>query len=279
MYDPEIDSSHTDTSFCVFFLLHILNIIKHQDHLFLEDIDNSEWDFVVKFWVVKFWVVKFWGVITEELFHGSGLRLKWGDTHLALHDTVTNLPLKVDMRILHDRRRQGFDVETNVGAMEAAEEDPGDAKYLSDRCKVLVESKAMIDKFLLDGCLIDTVDSLQICGLEVYFGSISLAARGLYVGTQFYNGTISNSLNDLTTHLDLAFNLLCFRDQCISIMNQYEDHLSKARSSKSAAKRRHDQFPLDDLINKQQSVRGSWNLPRTTKTPPPPTPAKLFSNN
>ncbi|KAL0138629.1 hypothetical protein V8B55DRAFT_1564823 [Mucor lusitanicus] len=235
--------------------------ITHQDHLFLEDIDNSEWDFVVKFWVVKFWVVKFWGVITEELFHGSGLRLKWGDTHLALHDTVTNLPLKVDMRILHDRRRQGFDVETNVGAMEAAEEDPGDAKYLSDRCKVLVESKAMIDKFLLDGCLIDTVDSLQF----VYFGSISLAARGLYVGTQFYNGTISNSLNDLTTHLDLAFNLLCFRDQ--------------SRSSKSAAKRRHGQFPLDDLINKQQSVRGSWNLPRTTKTPPPPTPAKLFSNN
>ncbi|KAG1055814.1 hypothetical protein G6F43_002252 [Rhizopus delemar] len=83
IYDHELDTIHNNTSFCVHFLLHILSIIKHQPHLFREEIDKSEWDFVVDFWCV----------VTERLFHGSGLRLKWGDTHLTVHDTVSNLLL------------------------------------------------------------------------------------------------------------------------------------------------------------------------------------------
>lgn len=54
---------------------------------------------------------------------------------------------------------------------------------------------------------------------------------GVYVGTQFYAGSIKNSITDIVQHLDLACHLLCFRDQCISIMNQYKNHLSQARSS------------------------------------------------
>lgn len=50
-----------------------------------------------------------------------------------------------------------------------AEESPGDVKYNQDRCKVLLENKALVDKYLKDGCHIDNVDSIQICGLEVSF--------------------------------------------------------------------------------------------------------------
>ncbi|KAG1458793.1 hypothetical protein G6F56_006310 [Rhizopus delemar] len=218
IYDHELDISHNDTSFCVHFLLQIMSIIKHQPHLFLEEVDTSEWDYVVGFW----------GIVTGRLFHGSGLRLKWGDTHLSVYDTVSDLILKVDLRILHDRIRQGQNVETDVGAMEAAEEQPGDAKYIFDRCKVLLESKAMIDRFLLDGFLVDSVDSLQICGLEAHF---------------------------------------------------YENHLSEARSRNVSAKRSYSQLPRDDLVVKQESVRGSWNPTRSSKSPPPPTPENLFGKH
>ena len=102
IYDHDLDASNNDTSFCLDFLLQILSVIKRQPHLFREEIDKSEWDFVVDFW----------GVVTERLFHGSELRLKWGDTHLTVHDSVSKLLLKVNMRILHDRFRQGQNMET-----------------------------------------------------------------------------------------------------------------------------------------------------------------------
>ncbi|GAA5813406.1 hypothetical protein MFLAVUS_006884 [Mucor flavus] len=269
IYDHERDISHNDTGFCVHFLLHIMSIIKHQPHLFLEEVDTSEWDYIVGFW----------GVVSGRLFHGSGLHLKWGDTHLTVYDTVSDLILKVDLRILHDRIRQGQNVETDIGAMEAAEEQPGDAKYTFDRCKVLLESKAMIDRFLLDGCLVDSVDSLQICGLEAHFVNLTLEAPGAYIGTQFYTGCIGNSMSNIVRHLDLAIHLLCFRDQCISVMNQCENHLSEARSRKVSAKRSYSQLPRDDLVVKQESVRGSWNPPRSSKSPPPPTPENLFGKH
>ncbi|KAG2204684.1 hypothetical protein INT47_011980 [Mucor saturninus] len=49
---------------------------------------------------------------------------------------LSNIPedpaRRIDLRILHDRIRQGQNVETDIGAMEASEEQPGDAKYIFD---------------------------------------------------------------------------------------------------------------------------------------------------
>ncbi|KAI9357551.1 hypothetical protein BD770DRAFT_472877 [Pilaira anomala] len=223
-----------------------MSIIKHQSHLFLEEVDTSEWDYVVGFW----------GIVSGRLFHGS-----------------------VNLGILHDRIRQGQNVEIDIGAMEAAEEQSGDPKYIFDKCKVLLESKAMIDRFLLDGCLVDSVDSLQICGLEAHFVHLTLEAPETYIGIQFYTGCIGNSMSNIFQHLDLAIHLLCFRDQCISVMNQYENHLSEACSRKVSTKRSNSQLPRDDLVVKQESVRGSWNPPRSSKSPSPPTPENLFSKH
>ena len=87
----------------------------------------------------------FRGMITERLFHDTRLCLKWSDTYLTVHDTVFDLLLKVDPRILHDRARQRYSIEADVGAFEAAKEEPGNAKYIGDRCKVMIESKTIID--------------------------------------------------------------------------------------------------------------------------------------
>lgn len=66
-YDQEFNPDDNDVSFCIYFMLQVLLLIKHQPHLFDPQIENSEWDFIVKFW----------GLITERLFYGTQLRLKW----------------------------------------------------------------------------------------------------------------------------------------------------------------------------------------------------------
>jgi hypothetical protein len=71
-------------------------LIKDQPHLFVGNVDVSEWDYVVKFW----------GVVTEQLFCKTNLRLKRGDTHLTVHDTFSDFSMKVDLRILQDKERQ-----------------------------------------------------------------------------------------------------------------------------------------------------------------------------
>lgn len=85
-----------------------------------------------------------------------GYDLNGGDTHLTIHDTLSNFPMKVDMRIIHDRIRQRYNVEEEVGVFEA-EEEAANVKFTNDRCKLMIESKLIIDRFLLDGCLIDSV--------------------------------------------------------------------------------------------------------------------------
>ncbi|CAO0790366.1 unnamed protein product [Mucor circinelloides] len=109
LYDHELDPAHNDTSFCVYFLLQILSIIKHQQLLFSDEVDNLERDFVVKFW----------GVVTERLLHGFGLRLKWGYTHLTVHDTVSDLLLKYEGQLLSARSRSQLPQEDVVVKQES----------------------------------------------------------------------------------------------------------------------------------------------------------------
>lgn len=78
-YDHVLDASCSDVSFCVFFISQTLMLMKYQPALFIEEIDCSEWDYVVKFW----------GVISERLFHDSDLRLKWYD--LIFHISIYTL--------------------------------------------------------------------------------------------------------------------------------------------------------------------------------------------
>lgn len=187
--------------------------------------------------------------------------------------------LKVDLRILHGWMRQGQNVETDIGVTEAAEEQPRRSKFGLDWHSTSIKSKVTIDNFLRDGRLISSVGSLLICGLEMHFVNTSLETPGAYVGTQFYTSCIDNSMINIIRYLDLAIHLLCFRDECISTINQYEEYLSNVHFVKVSAKRSLSSLPQEDLVKKQKSVRGWWNPPRTTKYPPRSKPDKLFGKD
>ncbi|KAI8382327.1 hypothetical protein BD560DRAFT_487190 [Blakeslea trispora] len=191
-YDPVLKQKYADIAFCIFFVTQVLSIVRYNSSLFDAAIDSSEWDFVVKFW----------GPITERLFQDSELRLKWGDTHLTLNDTVSEAALKVDLRVINDKMKQRYNIEHDIAVLEAAAEDAGNA--------------TIIDNYLLDGALLCSVNSLQVSGLDIYILNTTLEEPGLYVTKELYCRTISKSLASLASYLDLALQLLCFRDDCVS---------------------------------------------------------------
>ncbi|RCH83844.1 hypothetical protein CU097_004818 [Rhizopus azygosporus] len=63
-----------------------------------------------------------------------------GDTHLTLHDTISDARFKVDMRIINDKIKQRHNIENEVSIMEAAEEYAGDAKLVFYRYSVKTTS-------------------------------------------------------------------------------------------------------------------------------------------
>ncbi|KAI8051705.1 hypothetical protein BDF21DRAFT_441288 [Thamnidium elegans] len=227
----------TDISFCIYFILQILLLIKRQPGLFKEDIDCSEWDYIVKFW----------GVIAKRLFYESNLRLKWSDTQLALYNTISDVRLKVDRRILNDKINQRYNIENDISVM--------DVKFVSDRCKLSIENKTIIDKFLLDGVKITSIDSLQIPGLDFFFFLLTLVLQN----SKKYK--IDNTMKNIEKYMDLATNLLCFRDECVFTSNN---------------KRPIDDLRDDELTVKQESIRDTWIPPRTPKSPPSEVPRHLW---
>ncbi|KAI9255457.1 hypothetical protein EDC94DRAFT_641959 [Helicostylum pulchrum] len=106
LYDQYIRSEYNDQDFIISMLLQILTVIKEHPYPFIDEIDVSECDLIVKFW----------GPVTELLFH---------------------------LQILHGRTRQRYNVETDVGVSEATEKQAGDVKYVVDRCKFVLYGRAI----------------------------------------------------------------------------------------------------------------------------------------
>jgi hypothetical protein len=61
-----------------------------------------------------------------------------------------------------------------------------------------------------------SVNFLQNSGLALKLTNTSLEEPDHYVTKELYSHTISTSLASIESLMDLAFNLLCFRDHCIS---------------------------------------------------------------
>ncbi|CAO3615240.1 unnamed protein product [Mucor hiemalis] len=165
-------------------------------------------------------------MVKERSLYNSSLRLM-GDTHIALHDTIADKMLKVDMSALNDRINQRYNIENDVSVMEAAEEAHGEAKFVSDRCKLSIKNNS-IEKLLLNGVKIPSIESLQISGLESLFGNTCLEKRGPYVTTEIIRQGIDSTMNILKKYTNLSINLL----QC----NKLDGHLIKARSKKNLSK-------------------------------------------
>ncbi|KAG2204331.1 hypothetical protein INT47_009373 [Mucor saturninus] len=127
-------------------------------------IDTSEWDMIVKFW----------DPVMERFFTGTGLRLKWSDMILTMDDMTSVGHFKVDMRVINDSMIQRLNNEKDLAVAEAAKRDPGVSKYQSDRCKLLCESKVIIDNFVAKGRDLNSVYSIKFRGLEMMIISLSL---------------------------------------------------------------------------------------------------------
>ncbi|KAL9542488.1 hypothetical protein MBANPS3_008582 [Mucor bainieri] len=155
-YNAELDDSFRDVAFGIYFYNSLLLLIKHHAYMFDPKIDTSEWDYIVKFW----------GPMMENLFTNSGLRLKWGDTMLTMSDMGIDGNLKVDMRVMNDTYVQRDNQETDIATAEAAKHNPEQSKFSSDRCKLFTESKVVIDNFLEASHDVNTLYSIQFCGMK-----------------------------------------------------------------------------------------------------------------
>ncbi|GAA5816239.1 hypothetical protein MFLAVUS_009765 [Mucor flavus] len=172
-------------------------------------------------------------------------------------DIISDARLKVDMRILNDKTKQRYNVESDISVMKASDEYPGDAKFISDRCKLSIENKTTIDRFLLDSVKIKSVESLQISGLEVFFINTCLEEPGLYVTTELNHYKVDKAVKNFGKYMNLAIDFLCFRDECVSISNNYDEHLITAKNKKKSNKRPIDNIMDGELTMKQESIRGT----------------------
>ncbi|KAG0741879.1 hypothetical protein G6F57_008480 [Rhizopus arrhizus] len=214
----------------------------------------------------------------EKLFAQSGLRLKWEDTKLSLNDIGPKNNLKVDLRILNDETIQFVNHETDSGVLEAARSDLGPSKYQSDHCKLMVECKSIIEIYINKGHNLDTVDCIQICGLEILILNLSLSATGVYVANEIYHGSILDSLSQMDKMLDIALNLLSFKTTVIEIKNKYVQQKSTVENSKRSVKsKKYDKALKKKSLkaDKKAWTRGTWVAFRDGKTEIPPPPSNL----
>lgn len=187
---------------------------------------------------------------------------------------------KIDLRVINDRTVQRSNEESEVTVAEAAKDDPGPFKFMSDRCKLLSENEVIIDNFLHDSDNINTVYSIQFCGLKMSIMSLSLSINGLYIGNEIYHFQLENSLQRLPMYLQTVFQLLCFRDEAIKINNVYNDVKSISASKKTSVKghkyNKNSQTASTNL-SMLSWTRGNWVPPRKKESPLPPIPSKLVS--
>jgi hypothetical protein len=155
-------------------------IKRHQKSAYLFDsvTDCSDWDYAVKLW----------SPLIEELFDSvNNLRTKWGDTVFKLANEDGTVDLKIDMRIILDKVIQMRNVEYDVCSGKFSKYDPGNLKHQSDRCKVMIEGKNIINQLVFYDIDICNIPVLQICGFELRMLEVSLVAPGLYVGNKRYS--------------------------------------------------------------------------------------------
>ncbi|KAI9347512.1 hypothetical protein BD770DRAFT_395701 [Pilaira anomala] len=267
-YDVEENEEWDEEDFCLFFITSVLKLQKHHKYVFDDNFNKSEWDYLCKFW----------SPIMEKLFERSGLRLTWGDTTLSLDDIQSKNNMKVDLRILQDETVQRFNKETDTAVLEASKEDPGLLKYQSDHCKLMVESKNIIDMYIDKGHNVDNVDCLQICGLDLVILNLSLSAPGLYVANEVFFGSITNSLSRVEDMLKIAFNLLSFKRTVLSIKNKnQEEKTCFKQNTKNIKSEKYNQESEKKLFigNKKSWTRGTWVANRDSETKIPPSPHNL----
>ncbi|KAI7894045.1 uncharacterized protein EV154DRAFT_560811 [Mucor mucedo] len=216
---PVFNPEHADTAFCIFFSIQVLSIIRYNPRLFDIAIDSSGWAFV--------------DYLSESLI-----------SNLTMNDTISEAAFKIDLRIINDEMKQRYNTEHDVAVLETAAEDASNAKFNLDRYKISIENKVILENYLLDSTLLNSVNSLQVSDLRINFLNTTLKEPGFYLpdvkddrsrtvaiaaATVVYP-TVVAVLRVTTTVRDITINYqtmqpLCFRDDYILKSNTYNEHL------------------------------------------------------
>ncbi|KAG1165142.1 hypothetical protein G6F46_012340 [Rhizopus delemar] len=184
------EANHRGASSTLFdFYYEYLKTLEFKKYIFRKDIDITETDMVVKVW----------GPLIESIMRDKGdIRLKWGDT-IGNSGTLTKSGFKMDLRVVRDviskiNKRK----EENTANAETAKLDASIGKIDNDRCKLLLESKCVLDR-LINVTRDDTivVCALQLAGLQATLISLVLEADGLYVALNEASASLPTSESDL----------------------------------------------------------------------------------
>ncbi|KAI9274146.1 hypothetical protein EDC94DRAFT_580098 [Helicostylum pulchrum] len=186
---------NSEERFILFITQHLLKLHQKTSYLFNVEIDCSERGFVLKSRSTRYMV---------KLFNNDDLRTKWGDTVFKIGNEDGSTDLKIDLRVLLDTTVQRHNVENDISSGEFAKYDPGRLKHQSDRCKLMIEGKIIINNMISRDIDICSIPILQICGTELIILVNPLVAPGLYVGNELHSFSLLNTFENFKLVPDLV---------------------------------------------------------------------------
>ncbi|KAG1217457.1 hypothetical protein G6F35_009142 [Rhizopus arrhizus] len=136
-----------------------LKILQFKKKVFRKDLDITEGDFAVKVW----------GPILESTMRDEEeIRLKWGESVGDSSGVSESRGFKVDVRAVYDRFSARKNLKgVNTANVEMARADASIGKITSDRTKLFIGNKCVIDRLVFEGINKEdaVVPCLQITGI------------------------------------------------------------------------------------------------------------------
>ncbi|KAG1318187.1 hypothetical protein G6F62_012486 [Rhizopus arrhizus] len=163
------------------------------------------------------YIVKLWSQILERLVRNNDLRLKWGESGFAHIEYSSYM---ADVRVLVDHQ----DDEYEIMCAEAAKGSPSKAKFHHDHCKLLIESKDVLDN---SPVAVSHIPAVQFCGHELYEFELVLYADHFYVARKTSYVFVQPTIVDL----DFCKILLGLKEEWVSFKHSMEKKLKEERKA------------------------------------------------
>ncbi|CEJ04039.1 hypothetical protein RMCBS344292_18009 [Rhizopus microsporus] len=222
-----------------------LKILQFKKKVFRKDLDITEGDFAVKVW----------GPILESTMRDEEeIRLKWGDSVGDSSGVSESIGFKVDVRAVYDRFSARKNLkEVDTANVEMARADASIGKITSDRTKLFIENKCVIDRLVFEGVNKEdaVIPCLQITGPRATLYSVRLVANGLYVGTEERRCSLVRNGNDISNFRHVVNLLQTFRRSALSLININNQENNRSKKHKDTImERRSTRIPPVNNNNK-----------------------------
>ncbi|CEG80753.1 hypothetical protein RMATCC62417_15049 [Rhizopus microsporus] len=232
-YKSEMKSTRFDEADLFGMYARYLEVLEYHEYLFDKDIDVTETDLTVKMW----------GGLFEKLFRQTKLRCKWDGSVGDSSRAAGSSGFKVDLRVIKDtlsRRSK----EADAANMETARMGASIAKTSSDKVKLFIESKCVLDRLAREnpertGQI--AVPALQIVGNKVILFPLRLAAPGLYVGVKEESAAILASISHIKRFLEAVKLLYKLKEASLDVANislqGYDSNSNNDNNSNSSSRK------------------------------------------